>query len=287
MAVSPAEQREMQRLGRLLTDLRAAAGITQAAAAVRLKVNNRNRISYVERGRTWPDEPELRKMIKTYKGSEDDLKLALRIMREGQSVGSVWWEPYRFAMSRELQVLVDCESVATEIYATSTILIPGLLQTRAYAQELFLDEREERGSRVMDALLEVRLGRGREVFNRQPPVGFHAIFSEAALRCLVGSADVMHEQLQYLAELAQRPHVTLQVLAFDCGAPTMLVGAYTVYDYGGMRPASTHSDANDSLVFTDKEREVDKAAARYHRLSGIALSPNESLKLIEEISEGM
>jgi transcriptional regulator with XRE-family HTH domain len=286
MAVPPAEQREMRRLGQMLAALRIDAGITQEQAAQGLEVNNRNRISYVERGKAWPRPHELPRLIKLYGGSKHDLRLAERIMLEGQSVSTVWWEPYREFMPGSLQQLVDYESVATEIRSTSALVFPGLLQARPYAQALFRDEREERGSRTMDALLEVRMGRAEEVFGRTPAVRLHAIFSEAALHCLVGGRDVMREQLDHIIELANRPNVTVQVLAFACGAPTQLVGAYTVHDYGSVRPATMHSDANDGLVFTENRSDVSRAKGRFQKLSDVALSPGASLKLTEEIGKG-
>jgi hypothetical protein len=86
--------------------------------------------------------------------------------------------------------------------------------------------------------------------------------------------------------LANRPNVTVQVLAFACGAPTQLVGAYTVHDYGSVRPATMHSDANDGLVFTENRSDVSRAKGRFQKLSDVALSPGASLKLTEEIGKG-
>lgn len=286
MPVPPAEEREMKKLGQMLADLRTEAGITQEQAAEHLGVNNRNRISYVERGKTWPRPEELTSLAKLYSASRADLRLAKRIMLQGQSVGSVWWEPYREFMSRGLQQLCDFESVATEIKSAAAVVVPGLLQTRAYVQELFLDERAERGSRVMDALVEVRVGRAEDLFAREPAVRLHAVFSEAALHAVVGSPAIMREQLDHIIKLAERPSVTVQILAFTCGAPTQLVGAYTVYEYGNMRPASTHSDANDGLVFTEKPSDVDRAKERFRKLTEAALDPDDSLELIEKTSKG-
>lgn len=281
------EDREIKQLGKLLADWRKAAKLTQDQAAKELGVN-RYRLSYVERGGGLPTDEEVALMIERYKRPADDLRTVQAQITACETASSMWWDEFSPYMTRSLQTLVFCETAATAINSATAVIIPGLLQTRDYATALFADEIVERGSLTMNALLEVRVGRGREVFARtEPPVKVHSIFSEAALHAVVGDRKVMREQLRHIAQLAKRAQVTVQVLGFNCGAVAQLTGAYTVYEYGDGRPDSMHADALDQIVISDLQSEVAKAKDRFRKLSDVSLSPGDSLKLIEQIGKGL
>ncbi|WP_405795359.1 Scr1 family TA system antitoxin-like transcriptional regulator [Streptomyces sp. NBC_01506] len=56
---------------------------------------------------------------------------------------------------------------------------------------------------------------------------------EAALRVVVGSPDVMREQLGHLRAAAQRPNITLRAVPLSAGAAATLGAPFQVYDFPG------------------------------------------------------
>jgi transcriptional regulator with XRE-family HTH domain len=286
-AASPAEIREMRRLARFLKALRAATAITQDDVAAHLRVN-RYRVSYLERGSGWPSDSELAAMLKLYKATRADTLLAKKIMIEGAAVGSVWWEQYLEYMPRSLQTLVDCESAATLIQVASSVVVPGLLQTRAYTQALFEFEKAEKGTAQTEALLEVRQRRGQEAFGRrEPSVRVEAVFTEGALRTEVGGREVMRQQLDHMLYLAANPQVAIRILHFGSGSVAAIVGSFTIIDYGGARPATYHADVVDGIAIVEGKSSVSSARKRFNTLADRALSPEGSIDLLKEIRKGM
>jgi hypothetical protein len=59
-----------------------------------------------------------------------------------------------------------------------------------------------------------------------------AIIDEGVLHRQVGGDTVMHEQLLHLAKVSRRPNITVEVVPFDAGAHSGLLGACVVADLG-------------------------------------------------------
>lgn len=105
------------------------------------------------------------------------------------------------------------EAEAVSLWHFAVSVLPGLLQTRGYARELLAA-----GGFTGDALaqqVEARLGRRELLEGDGPP--FRTILSEATLRTALRDAKAWREQLEYLAEVAERPNVTVQVLLQSAG----------------------------------------------------------------------
>ncbi|MDL4775302.1 MULTISPECIES: helix-turn-helix domain-containing protein [Thermomonosporaceae] len=110
------------------------------------------------------------------------------------------------------------EEDATELITWEHTIVPGLLQNEAYARA-FLG---------VDEAIEARIAR-QSVLTRDdpPPVALTALLSEAVLYHLVGSPEVMHEQLTHLVALSELPNVTIQMVRNN-GRPAGTGGAFVV-----------------------------------------------------------
>src|SRR5262249_1622055 len=119
----------------------------------------------------------------------------------------------------------DIEPVAHTIRTWHPLIVPGLLQTPAYARALFqgMGERADR----IDALVEARVRR-QSILDRDEPVSLWAVLDDAVLRPHVGSPEVTHEQLLFLADRARLTHVGVQVVPAENGGNAGCVGALTV-----------------------------------------------------------
>lgn len=117
---------------------------------------------------------------------------------------------------------VELEKDAKEIWGFEAQVFPGLLQTEEYARAMF-----DAGSLPnADELVAARMTR-QEIFEKGMPPEVWAIIDENALRRVIGGPQVMRRQLEKLAEAAQDPRITVQVLPLDIGAHAALNGSFT------------------------------------------------------------
>jgi hypothetical protein len=99
-------------------------------------------------------------------------------------------------------------------------MISGLLQTEAYARA-YLETYPGTSTEVVNHRLANRMERQRRLFAREVRAWF--VVDHTALYRLVGSPEVMADQMRRLAEVAAMPNVTLQVLP-AIGHPAMPSG---------------------------------------------------------------
>ncbi|WP_309484198.1 helix-turn-helix domain-containing protein [Streptomyces himalayensis] len=98
-------------------------------------------------------------------------------------------------------------------------LIPGLLQTKAYARELIGNHCPPLDEETVEQRVAARMER-QELFSRKPPVALCFVVYEAVLR----GPYVGEEQLRHLLSMAQLRNVTLQVLSFAAAIPAAVMG---------------------------------------------------------------
>lgn len=179
-----------------------------------------------------------------------------------------WFQPY-----------AEMEAKAAYISTYQAQLVYGLLQTEAYARALLGVDYPGK----IDEMAAARLDRQR-ILGRENPPALWIVMSEAALLQEVGGRVVMREQLERLLDFRNDPWVQVQVLPFDVGQHTGMMGSFNLlrfeddpdlfyvesYDQG-------HMTANPSVI---KERSVG-----YARLQATALSPEDSATLIARVME--
>ncbi|MFJ9771836.1 helix-turn-helix domain-containing protein [Kitasatospora sp. NPDC101157] len=110
------------------------------------------------------------------------------------------------------------ESKAVELRQFELGVIPGLFQTKAYAEALAAAD-VRRGAitaEEAEARVAYLLTRQQRLDGADAPL-LHAVLDESCIRRLVGGPAVMHEQLTRLVDLAERPRTIIQVAPFSMG----------------------------------------------------------------------
>jgi hypothetical protein len=164
------------------------------------------------------------------------------------------------------------------------IIVPALFQTAEYARALLLAAQTDTSDEAIDALVSARLER-RSIFDRPDPPNVVAVLDEAVLHRLIGSAQVMHDQLAYLAELSTRTYISIEVVPADAGANAGLGGALNIASGTGT-PDLVYMDAIKGQT-TDSPGLVRQAAVTFDRVRGDALPRGQSrdriLRLADEL----
>jgi transcriptional regulator with XRE-family HTH domain len=176
----------------------------------------------------------------------------------------------------------EAEAVALHVFEHS--LVPGLLQTEAYARAV-LSTRPNTPEGEIDDLVTGRLKRQAVLWRDDPPAPIlWALVDEGALYRPVAPPDVMHDQLTHLAEVSARPNITVQVVPYSAGGHTGLLGACTIADLEDSPSIVNLEDIADGRV-TDDTATVSQVTLRFNSLRSDALSRAESRELIVRVAE--
>lgn len=170
----------------------------------------------------------------------------------------------------------EYEDNAITLRAWMPGIVPGLLQTEAYARAL-LETLPAVTDEMVTARLAARMARQQRVLMRDDPPTVWFVVDQLALYRLVGSAEVMAAQMDHLAVVAARPDVTLQVLpavAHPATASELIVtdsAAYAEHVAGG-------------FVYTEEET-VTRLARLFHTILSESYRASQSAALIEEVGQ--
>lgn len=184
-----------------------------------------------------------------------------------------------------VRALLEMEERATLLRWWEPLVVPGLLQTEAYARAMIRAGRPGDSDAEIEQLVSARMAR-QELWQRQdpqPPMMF-AVIGEAVLRQQVGDAEVMREQLRGLVEAAGNPRVTVQVMPFGTGAHPGMLGPFLVASFEDGPDAAYLDNALNGQVI-ERRKEVSRVGLLYDTLRSEALSPRASQELISKVMQ--
>ncbi|MCT2586431.1 helix-turn-helix domain-containing protein [Actinophytocola gossypii] len=259
-----------------LRELRRAAGLTTRQAADALGISSAS-LNRNELGTRKPGSEEVSALMIVYGVTGVARERVLALARAANPAG--WWETGQNALPRQLPTLITFESQATRIIHFQPLVVPGLLQTHAYIRALM------EASGVSDADTEARVSAraGRQtVLTRRRPPRYQAIIDEAALRRPFGGRAVMAEQLRRIIELADLPHVTVQVIPFDRGGYP-LYGPFLLLEFD-KAPAIVHLEHKQASGFLDQPEDTNPFQPLADTLKAVALEPADTRELLATIA---
>ncbi|MDH2428397.1 helix-turn-helix transcriptional regulator [Sphaerisporangium sp. TRM90804] len=172
------------------------------------------------------------------------------------------------------------EQEATALRSWEPTIVPGLLQTEAYAREIFMASPGITGEEV-DERLAGRMQR-RGILNRDRPPAVHFIMDEAVLRRAVGGTAVMGEQLRFLREIAEHPQVTIQIVPAETAVHCGLVGGFIIAERSGSAYAA-HVGGQPYGRTVDDRSTIARLIRRYDAIRAEAVPFRQSLRLIEKV----
>ena len=176
---------------------------------------------------------------------------------------------------------LEAEAGATALKYWQPIIVPGILQTADYARALLLAAQTDTSDEAIGALVSARLER-RAVFDKPEPPNVVVVLDELVLHRLIGSPQVMADQLAELAQMAARPYISVEVVPAASGANAGLGGALNIASGDGNDVV--HMDAVEGQT-TEQRALVRKAAVTFDRLRGDALSRGQSRDLILRLAD--
>ncbi|QSY50681.1 MULTISPECIES: helix-turn-helix domain-containing protein [Streptomyces] len=277
MAVPTVRRR---RLGAELRRLREESDFTLEEVEARsgISASKVSRIESATRGAK-PDGVE--QLLHLYGLKDSDIRdRLLRMARDGGRRG--WWQTYD--LSPVYSDLISLESDASSVRTYEPLVVPGLLQTSAYARAVIAAHGMTASPEDVDALVEVRMAR-QSVLTKPSPLRLWAIIHEAALLASVPGTGVMRDQLQRLLDVAVYPHVTIQILPLDAELHPGVTGGFTALGFGQPGLEVVLLENLESSLYVEEPANVARYAEAFERLTASALPFERSLSRITQLKE--
>jgi transcriptional regulator with XRE-family HTH domain len=171
------------------------------------------------------------------------------------------------------------EAEAATLRWFEPLVVPGLLQTEAYARAIFR-ARLRITPEELDELVAARMKR-QEILTRDDPPTLWVILDEWVLRRPVGGPDVMAEQLTKLVEWARQPQVVIEILPASLGAHEGLNGAFIIADFND-GPAVGYHESTPGGQLMEQPNDVALLSLTWDTLRTDTLPRAASLAVLEE-----
>lgn len=254
-------------IGAQLAAFRKAAGHTQTSLADRFCVGE-DTIASIEQGRR-PLQADLARQLDELLGTKGVLSVAVAKV------------PQRERFPAFAQDFVEYEQEAVTLLSYQNQVVPGLLQTEAYARFLFSCLYPPLEEEQREEWVAARLGRQR-LLERRPRPMLHFVLEESILRGVVGDPGVRREQLQHLRRCMELPFLGLQIMPMRLPKHAGLAGPMVLLE----TPDHDHLayvEGQLTSVLHDDPDDVSVLQQKYGMLRSQALSVENSARLLDDL----
>ncbi|MFJ2239404.1 helix-turn-helix domain-containing protein [Streptomyces sp. NPDC087859] len=279
--VDPSLNRRKLRLA--LRQARERVGLTQREAAEQVEWSQ-SKLIRVETGTVSVSVSDLRALVTLYRITDPAEVHELEQAARG-SKGASWWSKYHDVVTPQFAQYLGYESAATSLNTYHPIVIPGHLQTRAYAEALLAPRglAPERAERVVD----LRMERQERMFDGSGRPVTTFVLDEAAVRRQIGGREVLNGQLDQLLDFGTRDGITLRILPFDAGAHYSTLGSFVLLSFPDDDDLLYLEHAAGSMTGGEDLELLARYQECFHTITELALGDIESRDLIDRIKQDL
>ncbi|HSA53547.1 MAG TPA: helix-turn-helix transcriptional regulator [Yinghuangia sp.] len=258
----------LRTFGAVVQALREHAGLSRAELGEAVRFS-KHTVESVELGRRMPDDAFVERAEGPL-GNTGALRKAARYLTRGEPGLAAWFRRWAWLERR-----------AVSLYTYECRLVPGLLQSEAYARAVFEGTIPLRTDEELEEQLAARMDR-QAMMRERPKVPFSFIVEEHVFRRRFGDADAMRELFDHVLERTAPRNVTLQIVPLDAGLHACLDGPMRILETpAGQRLGYSEGQQNGRLISDPKEMSL--LCQRYETLRSQALSPYESRALLKRL----
>jgi transcriptional regulator with XRE-family HTH domain len=270
-----------RRLSQRLAAMRARAGLSVGEAGDKLNWS-RGRLQRIE-GNQWrrPEPSYIRDLARIYGATSDEETELLSLAMHART--RLWWRAYEdvFGSDREFP---GYENDAAAISTYMPLVLPGLLQVRAYTEAHMRAGSQPPQWRVR--ALEARLRRQQILSRPQTAPRLTAVITEAALAYRWGTTADHHDQVNHLITMSQWPDVEIRLLRFKDGPHPGMSSLINLFDFPDDDPilyletdTATHEITGPAEVRAYKDV--------FTQITNAALGPDATCEYLEFIGRGI
>ncbi|MGH4032934.1 helix-turn-helix domain-containing protein [Actinomycetota bacterium Odt1-20B] len=257
----------LKTFGAVLKSFRKRAGYTQEGLAPQLGCSA-HFLASVEQGRRYPP-PGFVDQCEVELDAFGTLRGAASQIRRQKGLAS-WF--------REWALL---EQEAINLYTYECRLIPGLLQTKAYAQRLFADQLPPFSPEQIAARLEARMER-QKLLTERPNTAYSFIIEEHLLLRQLGGQEVTQELVEHLLDMAGRNNIEIQVMPLVRESHAGLDGPMRLLETPDNRWFA-YCEGQESGQLIADPKVVSMLQMRYARMRSQARPLQDSVSLLERM----
>lgn len=229
MSASPSSGAQAARevIAARLADLRREAELTGHELAVRCGWSPA-KSSRIERAKTPASDADIRAWcIAT--GAEDQAADLIAANRQADQMYVHWKKLHRHGMRRAQEEVVPLYAGTRRFRVYCSNVVPGMLQTQAYATALLSTIAAFQGTPDDSATAAAsRVERSRVLHEGNHR--FALLMEETVLRYRIGDADTMAGQLGYLLAVMALPNVSLGIIPFSAERRVWPLEAFYLFD---------------------------------------------------------
>ncbi|MFH9859977.1 helix-turn-helix domain-containing protein [Streptomyces sp. NPDC017202] len=269
-----------RRLGAALKTYRLAAKMDQVQAAEVIAAHQ-TRVSRIETGHVSARPLEIRAMLDAYGVRDSEVREKLEELAR-QSKRRGWWLEHAAHLRPDYLDHIALEDDATYIREWQPVMVPGLLQTPAYAEAVIAGGPHYIDPERVAQLVKVRVGRQAKI--EEGGASYTAILWESVVAHPLVNIEIHREQLSAILEIGKRKNVTVQVLPFSAGVLAGYSSAF--YSFSFDEEPTVEAVAMDNLRGASVLEGAEDLAAyanAYDLLRSSALAPDASAKLIRGV----
>ncbi len=236
-------------------------------------------MSRYETGQIRPSWAALQALLQLYRADDEQRAEAAQLWEDAGEPGARVVTPA--GSSKAFRAYLRGEAEADTERMVTSIAIPGLLQTQAYARALNASGRQFHASDRTERYVSARMSRQARLTGPSP-LNLHAVVDEATIRRVVGDPSVMIEQLNHLIEMGDHDNVFVQVIPYSSGAYGTMSGAFMIIEYAGDDLPAVYLEHAAGGVWVENESDVERFRAMFDEVSNQALTWEESKALIAD-----
>ena len=284
--VSPAVARRRVRLA--IRAARDKKNLTQGQVAEAMEWSL-SKVMRIESGEVTISATDLRRLLPYIGISGRDRVEELVANAKVSRQRKMWWAqpPYRDVLPAALTTLIQYEQDAREIRHFNLTLVPGLFQTRDYAEAVLRCHSGELTENDIRIRLDARVRRQQEIFHRREALKYLILLDESVLHREVGGAETMARQLQELLGYVRRGQVLARIVPFAKAASVAVLGPFTIVDVGEENGALLYRESHSIDEETDDAARVARHRRIFEQLWDLALDDSSSSELIEQRAKEM
>lgn len=258
----------LRTFGAVVQALREHAGLSRVEFAALVRFS-KHTVESVELGRRMPDQSFVERAEEAL-GNTGALRKAAGHLTRGEAGLAAWFRRW-----------ARLEKVAVSLCTYECRLVPGLLQSEGYMRALCEEDIPPLSDDALETTVRARIER-QLLLRERPNTTFDFIVEEAVFMRRLGGVDVTRDLIDHVLEAIAPRNVTLQIMLANSEHHACMAGPIQLLETpeGSWRGYSEGQE-NGRLIADPKQ--VSRLHMRYARLRSQALSPKDSVGLLERI----
>ncbi|MEV5850641.1 helix-turn-helix transcriptional regulator [Streptomyces sp. NPDC051985] len=263
----PKNQTSMKMLGKQLGAARRVAGLTQTELGLRAGLDEQT-VASIEQGRR-ALKPDVAARMDEVLDTKGMLAAGVANLPDVD----------QFPMWAEVYMEHEREAIALSWYDNA--VLPGLLQTEAYARAVLRNRVPAYDGDEVETRTAARLER-QEILHRRNAPTLSFVVWEPVLLMALGGPEVRREQLRHLRGIAELPCVSLQFLLLSSPYHAGLAGPFILLETPDHQHLAYTESQRGSQWVSDSD-EVSRLARKYAMLRTQALTTQDSVGLLDRL----